>query len=82
MSKPKMPSLPKTPKVKSLINKSLPTVTPITKRNGLANATSPNMALPQAPMNQTPPSFGGADGIRRRRMGAQMQRAIIKRKGK
>ena len=66
-------------KVKSLVNPALPTVTPLTKRSGVLGGGVQNISTPQAPINQTPPSFGGSDGLRRRRLGAQMQRATINR---
>lgn len=66
-------------KPKSLVNSSLPTVTPTTRRSGMANI-NPNIGIPQAPINQIAPVINN-DGARRRRMSREMQ-SLMSRKGK
>lgn len=63
-------------KNKSLVSRTNVTDTPLTKKSGSIDAKK-NIALPQAPINQTPPDFGK----RRRRMGRALQ-LIIKNRGK
>jgi len=63
-------------KNKSLVSKTVATVTPITKKTGILDVKK-NIAIPQAPINQTPHDFGK----RRRRLARTLQ-LTIKNRGK